>query len=221
MISPATFDFLALLKENNSKEWMDEHRSQYRDMKSDVLAFAGLLVDEISNFDPAIAENPMPPEKCVTRLNRDMRFGKGKGPYKTDYYIVIGLQGIQGLAASYAVHIEPGNCFAGGGAPNPMGPDLQMYRQKVADGFSGFSEIITDTSFTDLFPNGITSQSGVVKKRVPRTFSPEDPAADFLKKEGFITREKLADHDLIEPAGLPKVLDLLEGSKPLIDFLNG
>lgn len=220
MLAQHTFDFLKRLEKNNSNDWVNEHRDELDATKADVIAFAQVIVEEICKFDPAIAKNPPLAKKCVTRLNRDMRYGKGKGPYKKDFYIVVGLQGIQGVAASYCVHVEVGNCFVGGGAPNPMGPDLLSYRKKVSDHFDDFTEIINGSSFKSLFPHGITSQSGVVKKRVPRDFEQEDPAAEFLKKEGFITREVLPDHDLLTADGLKKIVKLLKGSKPLIDFLN-
>lgn len=87
-----------------------------------------------------------------------------------------------------------------------MGADLLNYRKKVSDHFTDFKEIITSSSFKRLFSSGITSQSGIVKKRVPRDFEVENPAAEFLKKEGFITREVLPDHDLMTEKGLKKTL---------------
>lgn len=220
MLHQHTFDFLKRLGENNTREWADLHRNELNDAESDVVAFASVVLSEICEFDPAIAKNRPEPRKCVTRLNRDMRFGKGKGPYKTDFYIVVGLQGIQGIAASYAVHVEPGNCFAGGGAPNPMGPDLLAYRQKVSVGFDEFTAIIESKAFKKLFPHGITSQSGVSKKRIPRDFDPDDPAADFLKMEGYITRERIPNSALMTDGGLDRIVELLKGSKPLVNFLN-
>lgn len=220
MLRGQTFDFLKRLGDNNTREWVDAHRDELDDAKNDVIAFASVITSEISKFDPAIAENPPEPRKCVTRLNRDMRFGKGKEPYKTDFYIVVGVQGIQGVAASYAVHVEPGNCFAGGGAPNPRGANLASYRKKISVGFDDFRKIVESEAFEELFPHGITSQSGVVKKRIPHGFDADDPAADILKMEGFITRERLQDHALQTPGELGRIVQLLEGSKPLIQFLN-
>lgn len=221
MLDPRTFDFLRDVADNNSKDWMDAHRDRYRAAVDDVTTFAGHLVEQISAFDPAIAAHPPRPDKCVTRLARDMRFGHGKGTYKTDWYVVVGLQGIQGLAASYAVHIEPGNCFAGGGAPKTRGADLLMYRRTVSDGYAEYRRIVTDVRFQQLFPHGIQCQSGVRHKLVPHGFDRDDPAAEDLKLEGFITREPLPDHDLTTEAGVGRVLALLEGSRPLVDFLNG
>lgn len=221
MLSQHTFNFLNQLAENNSREWADAHRDELDEAKHDVNRFAGLIVEKICEFDSEIAKNPPEPRKCVTRLNRDMRYGHGKGPYKTDFYIVVGLQGIQGVAASYAVHVEPGNCFVGGGAPNPMGPDLLNYRKKVSERFPDFLKIVEAKDFRTRFPNGITSQSGIVKKRVPRDFDANDPAAEFLKKEGFITREHVSNRTMTHTDGLNDILKLLEGSKALVDFLNG
>lgn len=220
MIAQHTFDFLKRLEKNNSKDWVNAHRDELDEMKADVVAFAAVLVAEISKFDAVIAANPPEPKKCVTRLNRDMRYGSDKGPYKTNFYVVVGAQGIQGVAASYCVYIEPGQCFVGGGAPNPMGADLLNYRKKVSDNFADFQEIVTSNPFKSLFPNGITSQSGKVKKRMPRGFEADDPAAEYLKKEGFITRENVTNHDLMTNDGLKKIVKLLKGSQPLVHFLN-
>jgi len=220
MITAETLAFLTNIRDHNTKEWMEANRKEYLEMKANVEDFASDLVNEISKFDNLIASRPPHPTKCVTRLTRDMRFPTTKGPYKWDYYVVVGYQGIQGLAASYAVHIEPGNCFAGGGTPNPKGIDLLNYRKKVSYNFDEFKKIIENPTFVKLFPNGITSQSGVVKKRIPAAFQKNDPAAEYLKKEGFITREKLADEDLQTSEGFAKIIQLLKGSHPLVAFLN-
>ena len=220
MISQHTFDFLTRLDQNNSTEWVNAHRDELTETKNDVIAFTAILVEEISKFDPAIRLKPPQAKKCVTRLNRDMRLARGRGPYKKDFYLVVGTEGIQDVAASYCVHIEAGNCFVGGGTPNPKGVDLLNYRRKVADNFDEFTEIVTSRSFTELFPSGIVSQSGIVKKRIPAGFDASDPAADYLKKEGFITRERLADEDLMTEKGFQKIVELLKGSMPLVTFLN-
>lgn len=220
MISAKTFEFLKNLQNNNTKEWMGSHRNEYYDMKSEVEYFASEMIKEISKFDSMIRSRPPHPTKCVTRLTRDMRFPTTKGPYKSDYYVVVGYEGIQGVAASYAVHIEPGNCFVGGGTPNPKGIHLLNYRKKVSDRFSEFRTIVESTEFKSLFTNGITSQSGIVKKRVPSGFQQNDPAVNYLKKEGFITREKISDTDLQTINGYKKIVELLEGSMPLVTFLN-
>lgn len=220
MITQNTFTFLDKLKSNNSKEWMDANRTEYEQMKTELVEFATFLVQEIAAFDPSIRKKLPEPKKCITRINRDMRFGKGKGPYKTDFYIVVGTEGIQGLAASYCVHVEPGNCFAGGGAPNPKGPDLLYYRKKISDGFSAFREVVEEPIFLETFPNGIQSQSGIVKKRLPLGFESNDPATEYLKREGFITREHIMDADLFSKTGLDKIINILRHSKPLVDFLN-
>ncbi len=125
-----------------------------------------------------------------------MRFGTGKPPYKTDYYIVIGTQGIQGPAASYAVHVGPGECFVGGGAPNPRGDELRRFRQRISEDWPRFSAIINSDQFMELFPHGITSQSGSRTQRIPRGFASDDPAGDVLRGDGFITRERIPDTHL-------------------------
>ena len=83
MIHKQTFDFLRDIKSNNSKEWMDENRENYQLAKENILEVAELLLANISKFDGNISALHLDPKKCITRLNRDLRFSKDKTPYKT------------------------------------------------------------------------------------------------------------------------------------------
>ncbi len=107
---------------NNSKEWLDENRSDYNFAKDEILNMTQALIDSVSEFDLGVAQADLNPKKCITRLNRDLRFSKDKTPYKTDYYIVLN-QNVKTVIPLFYVHIEPNNCFVGGGVYNPQGPN--------------------------------------------------------------------------------------------------
>jgi len=116
MIHRNTFEFLRELKLNNSKEWMDGNKEKrYVFAKDDVLALTEELLIEVSEFDVNISNANLTANKCITRLNRDLRFSKDKTPYKTDYYIILNKDGKNSPSAFYYLHIEPKNCFVGGG----------------------------------------------------------------------------------------------------------
>jgi uncharacterized protein (TIGR02453 family) len=136
MINKKTLEFLKNLKSNNSKEWLDENKSSYLFAKDDILNMTQNLINSVSEFDLGIAKADLDTKKYITRLNRDLRFSKDKTPYKTDYYIVLNKNGKNSPSAFYFVHIEPNNCFVGGGVYNPQPAELKKIRSEIDASFT-------------------------------------------------------------------------------------
>lgn len=82
MIKQTSLDFLSNLKLNNSREWFEQNRDLYENYRSDILQFTENLLTELSKIDNAILQANLDPKKCLTRVNRDLRFSKDKTPYK-------------------------------------------------------------------------------------------------------------------------------------------
>jgi len=218
MLKENTLNFLKALKLNNSKEWLDDNIKSYESVKNDILTLTGRLLTSLSAIDMAISTADLDPKKCITRLNRDLRFAKDKTPYKTDYYIVLNKNGKNSASAFYFLHIEPDNCFAGGGVYNPQPEELKKIRQEINYAFSEWTAIVNDSSFKKTFPSGINN-SGVLS-RLPKEFDAENPAGEFLKMKGFYTMEKITDEEIISSAYFIKINDYFKSTKPLVDFLN-
>lgn len=131
MIQKRTFTFLKDIKNNNSKDWLDEHRANYNFAKNDILKLTAELIKEASSYDNSIARAGLEPKKCITRLNRDLRFSNDKTPYKTNYFIILNKDGKKSDSAFYYVHLEPGNSFVGGGVYNPLRALYAKYARKL------------------------------------------------------------------------------------------
>ena len=218
MIDKQTLNFLRDLKVNNSKEWLDDNKKSYENTKNDILTLTAELITSISEFDKTILNAYLDPKKCITRLNRDLRFAKDKTPYKTDYYIVLNKNGKNSASAFYYLHIEPENCFVGGGVYNPQADQLKKIRQEIDYSFDEWTAIINDKTFKKIFPGGINN-SGVLS-RVPKEFDEKNKAREFLKMKGFYTMEKLADNEIITGDTFKKINSCFNTTKPLVDFLN-
>ena len=218
MISNTTLNFLKELKINNSKEWLVENRKIYENAKNDILNLTSALLTFVSDNDKTISNAFLDPKKCITRLNRDLRFAKDKTPYKTDYYIVLNKNGKNSSSAFYYLHIEPGNCFVGGGVYNPQPIELKKIRTEINFFFEEWNEIIANSIFKKTFPTGIHN-SGVVTK-IPKEFNEPNPAAEYLKMKGFFTMEKITDEEIISNDTFEKVKLCFNATKPLVDFLN-
>ncbi len=218
MIDKNTLKFLEELKGNNSKAWLDDNKKAYEDVKNDILTLTAELITTLSDTDTTIANAYLDPKKCITRLNRDLRFAKDKTPYKTDYYIVLNKNGKNSPSAFYFLHIEPKNCFVGGGVYNPQPEQLKKIRQEIDYAFDDWTRIINDKNFKKIFPSGINN-SGVLN-RTPKEFGEENQASKFLKMKGFFTMEKLTDREIVTDGTFVKINNYFKTTKPLVDFLN-
>jgi len=218
MINKNTLKFLKDLKLNNSKEWLDENKKVYENAKNDILTLAIELITSISDLDKTFLNAYLDPKKCITRLNRDLRFAKDKTPYKTDYYIVLNKNGKNSPSAFYYLHIEPNNCFVGGGVYNPQPAQLKKIRQEIDYAFDEWTAIINDKTFKKTFPSGINN-SGVLT-RTPKEFDKANQARDFLRMKGFYTMEKLTDKEIVSLDTFEKINSYFKTTKPLVDFLN-
>jgi len=218
MIHKNTLKFLKDLKHDNSKEWLDDNKKLYENAKTNILTLTNELITSISDLDKTISNAYLDPKKCITRLNRDLRFSKDKTPYKTDYYIVLNKNGKNSPSAFYYLHIEPDNCFVGGGVYNPQPDQLKKIRQEIDYAFNEWTAIINDKTFKKTFPSGINN-SGVLT-RTPKEFDEANPASEFLRMKGFYTKEKLTDKEMTSNDTFVKIIDFFKMTKPLVDFLN-
>jgi uncharacterized protein (TIGR02453 family) len=218
MINKETLKFLKDLKINNSKGWLEENRVKYDFAKNDILTLTEQLITAVSSFDKKILAANLEPKNCITRLNRDLRFAKDKTPYKNDYYIILNKDGKNSTSAFYYLHIEPGNCFIGGGLWNPQAEPLKKVRQEIDCSFDEWTTIINDKNFTKNFPAGI--QSVGVLAKVPKGYDENNPASTFLKMKGFCTKENITDKAMMAADIKDKIITAFKTTKPLVDFLN-
>lgn len=218
MIDKKTLEFLKKLKSHNSKEWLDENKSVYHFAKNDILSMTQTLIDAVSEFDDGIAKADLDPKKCITRLNRDLRFSKDKTPYKTEYYSVLNQYGKNSPSAFYYLHIEPNNCFVGGGVYNPQNSELKKIRNEISASFNEWNAILKDEGFQKKFPSGIHTSGTLV--RGPKGFEEDNPAMHFLKMKGFYTQEPISDIEIQSSQISENITHHFKTVKPLIDFLN-
>lgn len=216
MINQETFSFLKDIGLNNNKPWMAENKTRYQDVKENLIEYVQTLIDEFSEIDHTIAR--LDASRCMTRINRDMRFAKDAPPYKDDFYLVLNKKQLHGVTAGYFLHIQSGNCFLGGGVWNPQKAELDRYRKEIADYYDDFKQIIDDPSFKKKFPTGLQGVGSLVN--VPKQFDQDHPAGEYLKMKGFSTKEKITQKELMSKDSVKIVTSFFEASKPLVDFLN-
>lgn len=107
------FDFLAQLSQNNNREWFNENKRTYLQVRGKFETFAEQLIGKIAGWDEDIANSNLQVKDCTYRIYRDTRFSKNKEPYKTHMGIFICKGGKKSPYAGYYLHLEPPATYGG------------------------------------------------------------------------------------------------------------
>jgi uncharacterized protein (TIGR02453 family) len=217
MLQSSTLKFLRDLKKNNNKPWFDAHRGEYEKAKKDFEQFIQEVIDKHGKKDPTI--KGLVAKDCMFRINRDVRFSKDKSPYKTNFGASINKGGKKSMLAGYYFHLEPGQCFAGGGIWMPMPDDLKKVRQEVDYNFAEFKKIIGSKKFKSVYGD-LSRDAEFTLSRVPKGYEPDNPAAEYLKLKSYIAMINIKDADLNSKDPLKKIIDAFEALLPLLNFIN-
>ena len=218
MIKQTSLNFLKELKKNNSKEWFEQNKINYQDYKEDIISFTESLLTELAKIDLSIANANLIPKKCLTRVNRDLRFSKDKTPYKNYVLVVFNKNAPHGNTAGYFIHIEPGNCMVGGGIWQTTPEYLKKIRQEISYSFEEINEIISSKQFQDTFPSGIQGQSKL--KKFTDSSEKREEVIELLKMKGFFFFFLIIMNGLTNVYVLTKFTNYFKTTIPLIEYLN-
>ncbi len=217
MLHSSTIKFLKDLKKNNNKPWFDANRKVYETAKQNFAEFIEAVIKKHAQKDASIAH--LTPKDCMFRINRDVRFSKDKSPYKSNFGASINSGGKKSLTAGYYFHLEPGECFVGGGIYMPMPEELKKLRQEIDYNFSDFKKIIGSKKFKSVYGD-LDRSAEYTLSRVPKGYETDNPAAEYLKLKSYVAMVKFSDADLTSKELVKKTVAAFETLQPLLVFLN-
>jgi uncharacterized protein (TIGR02453 family) len=217
MIQASTIKFLKDLNKNNNKEWFEKNRTQYESAKQNFLDVAQQLIIHFGKVDTTIAH--LEPKKCVFRINRDVRFSKDKSPYKTNMGLFLSKSGKNSSHAGYYFHLQPGECFIGGGLYMPMPDVLTKVRQEIDYNWNEFNKIITNQKFVSQYKE-LDKSKEFTLTRPPKGYEADNPAIEYIKMKTWIAGKKIGDDELLDKNLIKKMVGSFEALKPTIDFFN-
>lgn len=203
------------LSQNNNKPWFDENRDEYQAARLQWIELVQILLAELTELNPDFFHQD--PRKCIYRINRDVRFGKDKTPYKKNFGAFFVPGGKMSGRAGYYCHLEPGNCFIAGGMHCPENEKVYRIRDTIANDKGQFAHIVEDKKFQKSFDDGIR---GPKLKRPPRGFDPEHPHLDYLKLKGYIVLKNIPDKAFSDTKFLQNTMKLFRTMQPFVDYLN-
>ena len=207
--------FLRSLKRNNNREWFQRHKSIYEtQVKKPMESLIEAMATDFARFAPEMVASP---KVSAYRIYRDTRFSKDKSPYKTHIAAVFPRSGLgKHEGAGYYLHIAPAELLIGGGLYMPLPEDLNAVRSHIAARPAAFARIVEGREFRRLFG----ALGGEQLSRVPRGFSPDHVAANYLKHKQFLASRFFDPEVATTPKFYALAVETFQAMLPLIRFLN-
>lgn len=205
--------FLKDLKQNNNREWFQDNKNRYLLARDEFEAFIADLLPDMATIDKELSG--LEPKQCIFRIYRDVRFAKDKSPYKVNMGAAMTKGGRKSHFATYYIHVEPDNGFAGGGIWQPAGPVLKAMRNEVYYNADEFKKIMAAPSFRKYF----SELMGDKLTRPPQGFPADFDDIDLLKYKNYIVGHNIPD-EVLTSQGLKKhLLDVYAALYPFNSFI--
>lgn len=204
--------FLDALRDHNDRDWFKARKATY---DAHLKAPLDLLVEGATRA-LAAAGSDFTAGRSM-RIYRDIRFSKDKRPYRTHVSASFRRPEVESPIHAY-VHVEPGASFVAVGAYRPSVAYLRPVRRRVAERWEAFEAMRAEVEAAGL---ALTS-AGTELTGMPRGFAAhrDGPAADVLRWESLLAERPLADADVRSPALVDRVVEVVEGARPLVRFLD-
>ena len=211
--STAGMAFMRDLASNNTKAWFQENKKRYeRDFKLP----GRVLVAEVNEILAKVSPNHVtPPNKAISRINRDIRFSKDKTPYNAKLWAgFMDQTAPKGHSAGFYFGFDLEGFGIGCGAwmfPKEKLESMRSYFAATLDEYTA----ITAKAFTAYEP-----MSGDAYKRVPKPWDSDHPAAELIKRKGIHTRRNF-DVSLVTSDDILSTIEAeFRVMQPFVAYLN-
>ena len=195
---PGALRFLRALARHNDREWFEAHRADYeRAIAHPLRAFVDEMDARLAAFAPEFVGDR---KRSIFRIHRDVRFSRDKRPYKTNAACWLFHRDVGRTKGPYSAvaaaglyfHLEPGNCFGGGGCWLPPAPALRTIRERLVEDADGFARTLRAPGFAARV-GALDEDEGTMLVRPPRGFPADGPAAPWLRFRSFTATEPYTD----------------------------
>ena len=205
--------FLADLTENNNRDWFLLNKEFYENkVKSATHGLVSVMSERFAVAGLSFVSNP---KASLFRINRDIRFGTNKDPYKTYIGVWFPFSAAPLIERNIECpglyfHLEKDVTFIAAGIHIPQMPLLRSLRTLIDEEWQQLDEILSGKTFKMEFPKIFESER---YKRVPQGFSADHPRKDWLMLKEFIVSCDLSFKDTETVA----LADLLERKAKVIE----
>ncbi|EIL88820.1 hypothetical protein UU9_11270 [Rhodanobacter fulvus Jip2] len=213
--TPATFRFLRALDRHNERAWFHAHKDDYeRHVREPFLQLITDMQQPLAAISEHYRADPRKNGGSLYRIYRDTRYSNNKLPYKPwqgSRFFHVRRHEIQ--APGFYLHIEPGDCFAGGGMLHPESDALKRIREFLVDNPAAWKRATRGKAFGDL------QLGGESLIRPPRGYDPTHALIDDLKRKDFIASAPFSEELACSSELLPWTIATFKQAAPLVDYL--
>lgn len=214
--STATFRFMHALDRHNNREWFHAHKADYeRHVREPFLQLITDLQQPLARISPHYRADPRKMGGSLYRVYRDTRYANDKSPYKPwqgSRFFHERRREIQ--APGFYLHLQPGNCFAGGGMWHPEPDALKHIREFLVDNPAAWKRATRSKGFREHLQLG-----GESLIRPPRGYDPAHELIDDLKRKDFVAMAGFSEELACSDELLPWTVATFKKVAPLVDYL--
>ncbi|MDE2148264.1 MAG: DUF2461 domain-containing protein [Gammaproteobacteria bacterium] len=218
--TPASFKFLRALARHNERAWFVAHKADYqRHVRDPFLRLIADLTEPLTRISRHYVADPRPVGGSLFRIHRDTRFARDKRPYKEwagARFFHRRVREVDGDAPSFYLHLQPGDCFVGGGLWHPQPAALKRVRAYLVNNPASWKQATRSPAFRRAYTLG-----GTALVRPPQGFAPQHELIADLKRKDFVCTAPLDDAALCRADLLRTIARRFQRVAPLIDWLCG
>ncbi len=214
--TPATFRFLRALDRHNEREWFHAHKPDYeRHVREPFLQLISDMQQPLQKISAHYNADARRSGGSLFRIYRDTRYSNNKLPYKHWQGARFAHERRREIEApSFHLHIQPGNCFAGGGMWHPEPDALKHIREFMVDNPATWKRATRSKPFLAQLQLG-----GESLTRAPRGYDPAHELIDDLKRKSFVASAGCTDALACSSELLPWTVATFKHVAPLVDYL--
>ncbi|MFD0762415.1 DUF2461 domain-containing protein [Lutibacter aestuarii] len=207
-ISKSTLEFLSKLKENNNRDWFNEHKPKFQIEQNKVKQFYNSIMEQLKTHDDI-------EQLKMYRVYRDVRFSKDKTPYKPHFAGSFS-RATKKLRGGYYLRIRPGESFLAGGFWQPNKEDLLRIRKEFEMDSQEIREIMNDKNFRNFFGK----LQGDSLKTAPRGFDKSHPDLDLIRMKQFIVVRNFSDEEVLASNFLEEIDQSYKAMRPYFNYMS-
>lgn len=206
------FDFLVLLSENNSKEWMDDNRQQYHQAKEEWIETLKTVYLRLAQYDPHFEH--IEAKKTVMRITNNRMFHPDRPVYKTNF----AASPFKVEVSAIYIHVSPFGSMIGAGLYKPDSTTLKKIRDAIDYDGDRLQEIIDNKQLQDFF-GGLAHDEEMLKTS-PRGYSVDHNHIELLRRKSFHVMRELSKKEVIGNNFTDIVEEGYLASQPLNNYLQ-
>lgn len=208
-VSQEVLNFLEALKQNNNREWFNEHKPEFKILEAEVKAFGKQVTNLLNNHDEIEQTKQF-------RIYRDIRFSKDKTPYKEHFGIHFRRRK-PALRGGYYLHIEPGDrSFIDAGFWNPSKDDIYRIRKE----WEMDAEPVKTLLKNAIFKRYWGELHGEHLKTAPMGFDRDHPNIELINFKQWLFQHRFTDEEVLAENFAEQVNDYFKHIRPFFDYMS-